>query len=485
MLPERKFVQSGRALVIGNEEYEHTLVYEKLKRCKADADAIALELSKGRFRDVQKRCDLNRNDMEEAVANWLKKEADCVWLHFSGHGEATDSEVFLIPVDSNGETRKYKLSDVLEKVRPDVELVIVTLDMCQTPPAPPVEGSRGGSLMEAVRSVTSAMSVNRGGNTRLDRVMKLMRFSLPSLANRDLLIFTASERGKVVEDAGLFTEKLAQFLPSEDRELMEMVRWVANEVVKASHGKQQPGSCPAKLKREWIVTRPSSKFPSTTLTRSQELRCAELILRLLRRMSDETKRRLLYNLFREYAQRPRMRRSPARPFSKTFLARLIWLRSGIYRACQKWLDGATWLLQKVPHSLKNRTEEDALNSNLETGTQRPEPEALDPTQNAFDEPKHRRTLVFLMDVGKPGCGKAFLVNALMALAEWPRAPRGKGSPGQGPPGPKGPSGQWPFGPTPRRAWAKHQAPKRPSPAKTRPKPSGMQTSHGRSRRPLR
>ena len=246
---------------------------------------------------------MDRNSTEEHIYNFCNKQSDCVWLHFSGHGEADQEEVWLIPVDCDGKCRKYKLSDILDKLFsiPDVVLIIITLDMCQTSPV-----QRGVPLIDAIKAVsTRTMQAHRAGNA-LDRIMRLGSFSRPSRSNQDLLIFTAGERGNRVADGGLFSQKLAEFLKFEDRELMDMARWVTQEVVNASKvsGRiQHPVCSSAKLKSQWIITR-RSRCPSSTLSHTEELVRAAFIEGSLQDMSDSSFCRVF---FRELRRRVNMR----------------------------------------------------------------------------------------------------------------------------------------------------------------------------------
>ena len=85
-------VQNGSAAVVGNNNYEH---YSLLGTCKDDANAIHRSLSSlTHFQSVQLYEDLTRNDMEDKIVEFCStQEAQCMWLHFSGHGEATENEV--------------------------------------------------------------------------------------------------------------------------------------------------------------------------------------------------------------------------------------------------------------------------------------------------------------------------------------------------------------------------------------------------------
>lgn len=130
------------ALVIGNNAYTHA---RKLKTAVADAEAVATTLRDTLGFHVISRTDASRDDMPEAVTEFLAaaKDAQAVLVYFAGHG--VESETlggnFLVPVDAvlekevHLESQAYALNSLLERLKPlKAPVRLVVLDCCRNNP---------------------------------------------------------------------------------------------------------------------------------------------------------------------------------------------------------------------------------------------------------------------------------------------------------------------------------------------------------------
>jgi sulfatase modifying factor 1 len=182
------------ALVIGNNAYTHA---RPLKTAVADAEAVTKTLRDDLGFHVISRTDATRDDLPEAVTEFLTaaKDAKAVLVYFAGHGveSAALGENFLVPVDAvlekeaHLESQAYSLNTLLARLKPlSAPVRLVVLDCCRNNP---LEGrSWAGGRGEA-------------GLGALD---------LQRLDGATMVVYSASP-GKVARDSVLPSDKHSPF----------------------------------------------------------------------------------------------------------------------------------------------------------------------------------------------------------------------------------------------------------------------------------
>jgi hypothetical protein len=140
------------ALVIGNSAYSHVTA---LKNPKNDAKLMAKVLKEAGF-DVTLLLDLDQRGMKKAMLEFgrkLKDGADARIFYYAGHGIEVDGLNYLVPVDSNMESRdeadlmNVGLNAFLAQMEGSgVSLNIVVLDACRNNPFRSLRAVNKGGL---------------------------------------------------------------------------------------------------------------------------------------------------------------------------------------------------------------------------------------------------------------------------------------------------------------------------------------------------
>ena len=176
--------QTRRALVIGNDAYQHV---DKLEKAKGDALAYAALLRRKGF-EVSEGYDLDLANLQRTIADFVDsvQPGDTVAFIYSGHGWSDGAHNYLVGVDapSRGNQELFaRLSipvrngvdgvlDDLERKRAALKIAII--DACRDNPFMPPAGSRGFGLArglkpEAVEGSFVIYSAGEG-QSALDRV---------------------------------------------------------------------------------------------------------------------------------------------------------------------------------------------------------------------------------------------------------------------------------------------------------------------------
>ena len=252
--PEKPFkpLRHCRALVIGNNHYQHA-PHGELTGCVEDAQKITAALSSGLFQDVTILTDAGRDEMWNKFDEVSNDEADCIdctWVHFSGHGYSKQAEVYLVPVDSKRDMDDLKLSDLIELLfeRSGKGLHIFTLDMCQT--------QRGACTIEAVSEAIDNILAARFRGKLFDKMARRYNLCPPSWQKHELVVFSAVSLGYAVEDKGLFSREIANYMETTiDGELLDMLIAVTEKVTRLSQGLQRPQGKFDNLYHRYNITR--------------------------------------------------------------------------------------------------------------------------------------------------------------------------------------------------------------------------------------
>jgi parallel beta-helix repeat protein len=138
------------ALVIGNSSYEHIT---DLLNPVNDANLMESVLKEAGFEVIRKN-DLDQRGMKLAMVEFgrkLKQGADASMFYYAGHGFEVDGRNYLIPVDSNTESKEeadihnVEVNDFLSLMENSgVALNIVVLDACRNNPFRSMRSAGGG-----------------------------------------------------------------------------------------------------------------------------------------------------------------------------------------------------------------------------------------------------------------------------------------------------------------------------------------------------
>jgi len=219
-------VSLGQALVIGNDQYQHS----PLRNPVNDANDMARVLSEIGF-DVTLKTNLNQQAMDEAIDEFggrLSASQGVGLFYFAGHGARVEGENYLLPIDNNKiredsdlKYRAVSVAQVWEKIeKKKTRLNIIILDACRNNP---YRGMR---------------SLNRG----------LARMVPVNDENGSIIMF-ATAAGKTASDLsrngrnGLFTSHLLSALKTAHQthqRIDDMFVQVRNAVKEESGGEQEP-----------------------------------------------------------------------------------------------------------------------------------------------------------------------------------------------------------------------------------------------------
>jgi parallel beta-helix repeat protein len=138
------------ALVIGNSNYQNVTALTN----PANDAAVMEQALKGAGFDVIKYTDLDQRGMKQAMLEFgrkLKQGADASMFFYAGHGIEVDGRNYLVPVDSNTESKEeadiqnVEVNDFLALMENSgVPLNIVVLDACRNNPFRGLRSIGGG-----------------------------------------------------------------------------------------------------------------------------------------------------------------------------------------------------------------------------------------------------------------------------------------------------------------------------------------------------
>ena len=167
-----------RALVVGIDEYPDP--YLRLGGCVQDADRMRSVLANHHdgapnfdCRVIRVPTDtLTRGELREAVRELFDQPADVAWLHFSGHGVASDLGGHLVTPDAAEHEFGVPMAEVLALAnKSQVSERMITLDCCYSGAIGQVHPiiadhttlAEGVSVVTATRAAQASLEVGGGG----------------------------------------------------------------------------------------------------------------------------------------------------------------------------------------------------------------------------------------------------------------------------------------------------------------------------------
>ncbi len=221
------------ALVIGNAEYRNV---QSLRNSGHDAEAVADAFRKVGFQSVALVKNLTREQMVNELRNFSAQAESADWavVYYAGHGIEVGGINYLVPSDAALTTDRdvqfeaIPLEQVLTAVEPARKLKLVILDSCRENP-----------FLTKMRVSNASRSIGRG----LGRIE-------PSGAT---LVVYAAKHGQLAMDGdganSPFVSAFLQRVVTPGIEINKLFRLVRDDVLDATHGKQEPftyGSLPGR-----------------------------------------------------------------------------------------------------------------------------------------------------------------------------------------------------------------------------------------------
>lgn len=219
-------VQSRVAFLIGNSNYKHAV---PLRNPIRDVELLEKTLTDLDFK-VSLHKDLSRNQIGRELSKFLKdnKNADLTLFYFAGHGMQYENQNFLVGVDAKLETEfdieseALDLSKVVQLLKKSSKASLVFIDACRDNPL-----------------------ANQFYKTNFSQTRALMTRGLAPLKsayNGAMITFSAAP-GQVAFDGdeySPFAKSLAKHLPSENVEVLSLMKRVIRDVKQSSDNKQIP-----------------------------------------------------------------------------------------------------------------------------------------------------------------------------------------------------------------------------------------------------
>jgi tetratricopeptide (TPR) repeat protein len=221
------------ALVIGNSQYRSV---PQLQNSGRDAEAVSATLEKVGFQVVTLDKDLTRERMYDELRNFSARAETADWalVYYAGHGMEIGGVNYLIPTDARLTTDRdvqfeaIPLDQVLATVEPARKLRLVILDACRENP-----------FATTMRVSSASRSIGRG----LARIEP---------AGATLVVY-AAKHGQVAMDGdgtnSPFVSSFLRRMTVPGVEIGKLFRLVRDDVLEATHGKQEPftyGSLPGR-----------------------------------------------------------------------------------------------------------------------------------------------------------------------------------------------------------------------------------------------
>jgi hypothetical protein len=218
--------QNRVAFLVGNSDYQHAT---PLRNPTRDVSLIGETLKKLDFK-VAMHKDLTRSQIGKELGSFLKenKGADVTLFYFAGHGMQYENQNFLLGVDAklesefDIETEALDLQRVLRQLKKSSKASLVFVDACRDNPL-------------ADEFYRSNFSETRALRTRGLAPLK-------SAYNGAMITFSAAP-GQVAfdgDDNSPFAASLARHLPSENVEVLSLMKRVIRDVKSESGNKQVP-----------------------------------------------------------------------------------------------------------------------------------------------------------------------------------------------------------------------------------------------------
>lgn len=215
------------AFIVGNSDYENT---SSLANPVNDSRLIAETLTKLGF-SVSLHNDLGRDEFGRVFSDFLAENrgADVTLFYFAGHGIQFEGENYLLGTDADLQSefdirsRTIALSDVQSALQGRSQAALVFIDACRDNPMADAFYARNYSQTRSVltRGLAPAQSSHQGIMT----------------------VFAASPGQVAYDGTGLhspFSLALARHLPTEDVEVLSLMKRVIRDVRGLTDGRQNP-----------------------------------------------------------------------------------------------------------------------------------------------------------------------------------------------------------------------------------------------------
>ena len=225
-LTQISIAQSRVAFLVGNSNYQHAV---PLKNPIRDVELLRDTLEGLDF-EVSLHRDLTRNRIGRELSKFLKdsKGADVTLFYYAGHGMQYENQNYLVGVDAKLETEfgieseALNLSRVVQMLKKSSKASLVFIDACRDNPL-----------------------ADQFYKTNFSKTRALMTRGLAPLKssyNGAMITFSAAP-GQVAFDGdeySPFAASLAKHLPSENVEVLSLMKRVIRDVKKSSDNKQIP-----------------------------------------------------------------------------------------------------------------------------------------------------------------------------------------------------------------------------------------------------
>ncbi|WP_119391337.1 caspase family protein [Taklimakanibacter lacteus] len=231
----------GVALIIGQSHYAHVTPLANPSQDARAVDGLLTNLGFDTRSVTDRDADKLKRDLDRFIED--AEGADVALLYYSGHGIEAGGENYLIPIDADpasladaGE-RLMPLSQVMERLKRNVPVVILLLDACRTNPFPP-----GATIMVAGQAEPQPVAAIGLGAPRGMSVAEEQAQS----DNLGMVIGLAAEPGRAALDgepgqnSPYAAALLRHFSALKGEEFGTVMRMVTEEVYLATKTRQRP-----------------------------------------------------------------------------------------------------------------------------------------------------------------------------------------------------------------------------------------------------
>lgn len=231
----------GVALIIGQSRYAHITPLANPVRDARAIDGLLTTLGFDTRTVTDRDMDKLKRDIERFAED--AEGADVALLYYSGHGIEAGGENYLIPTDadlaslSDAGERLVPLSQIMDRLKRSVPIIILLLDACRTNPFPPDARIRvtGQNAPQAVAAI--GLGAPRGMSIAEEQVQN---------DNLGTVIGLAAEPGRAALDGEAggnspYAAALLRHLSAiKGEEFGTIMRMVTEEVYLATRSRQRP-----------------------------------------------------------------------------------------------------------------------------------------------------------------------------------------------------------------------------------------------------
>lgn len=233
-LPHKAAAEKRVALVIGNSAYAAT---GTLTNPVNDAKAIAALFRRAGFEVAEAQLDLGRAAFKRALSDFeaISKGADIAAFYFSGHSAEIGGQEYLLPVDAelardfDAQDEVVSLDRVIRATEGARRLRLIIVDACRENPF--IERMQSLAITKSIAEGVATKSIGKG----LD----------PPVKDVDILIAFAARGGThavddIVGGNSPYVAAMLRHLATPGLDIQLALRRVRDDVMKATHGRQEP-----------------------------------------------------------------------------------------------------------------------------------------------------------------------------------------------------------------------------------------------------